>query len=214
MPNPQYLLDNRIDQYLDLEEDSQPQPEKQRYKVPKEERLLMEAAIFKKLDSKKNSSLDKEGDERGGNGLRCYNCNKSADLIEYKTNILYCKKHAVDRVIEIPSVLSKIESEKKSVLEDFSIKIKSSRNKLEEIRSLLRHSEVTLKENCTSNLAKVNSVFKVIFEETKKLYTKYLNILADKANEYEIVHNKSYGLLKEFESGLKIIDNDITENYS
>jgi len=50
----------------------------------------------------------------------------------------------VDRVIEIPSILSKIEIEKKAVLEDFTIKIKNSRNKLEEIKSLLRHSELTL----------------------------------------------------------------------
>lgn len=63
-------------------------------------------------------------------------------------------------------------------------------------------------------MSKVNSVFKVIFEETKKLYTKYLNILAEKANDYENIHNKSYGLLKEFEQGLKVIDRDISENYS
>jgi hypothetical protein len=52
-------------------------------------------------------------------------------------------------------------------------------------------------------------VFKVIFEETKKIYTKYLNILAEKANEYEMAHNKSYNLLKEFDRGLKVIDSDI-----
>ena len=172
----------------------------------------MEAGIFKKLDSKKNSSLDDS--LASDNDLRCYKCGRPADLIEYKTNILYCKKHAVDRAIEIPALLTKIEIEKKSVLEDFTVKIKGSRNKLEEIRSLLRHSEVSLQENCTLNLTKVNSVFKVIFEETKKIYTKYLNILADKANEYETIHNKSYGLLKEFEKGLKVIDSDISENYA
>jgi len=57
-------------------------------------------------------------------------------------------------------------------------------------------------------------VFKVIFQETKKLYTQYLNILADKANKYEEIHSKSFGLLQEFDQGLKIIDKDISENYS
>jgi hypothetical protein len=102
----------------------------------------MEAGIFKKLDSKRNSTGDSA--DQGDPLLKCYKCSKPADLIEYKTNITYCKKHAIDRVIEIPAMLSKIEVEKKSVLEDFTVKIKTSKNKLEEIRSLLRHSEVNL----------------------------------------------------------------------
>jgi hypothetical protein len=140
MPNPQYLLDNRIDQYLDLDpESATPSPEKQRYVVPKEDRLLMEVGIFKKLES---PSMDESS--ASAINLKCYKCDKRAEHLEYKTNLTYCKRHAIDRAIDMPDTLSKIEVEKKSVLEDFSVKIKSSKTKLEEIRSLLRHSEVTL----------------------------------------------------------------------
>ena len=204
-------MDNQIDQYMDLDIETTHTKKPQmlsssKYILTKEEALLMKAGVFKKITQ---TSSDSESGL-----LRCCKCEAQAELIEYKTNVTYCRQHAIDYAINLPSLLSNIEVEKKSVLEQFSLKVKSSSTKLEELKSMLKLSELTLNHNSAFNLEKINSVFKAVFQQTKILYSQYLDNIAEAANESENTHSRCYNLLREFEEGLKVIDRDISQNFS
>jgi len=95
MPNPQYLLDNKIHEYMDIE--TPKNKEKTVYVIPKNDRILMGAGIFKKIEKKSRVESF------------CVKCNQLADLIETSSNLTFCEKHGIDRIIQNPSLLSEIE---------------------------------------------------------------------------------------------------------
>jgi hypothetical protein len=76
---------------LDLE--SPVKADEQRFILTKEEKLFMEAGIFKNIDIPKNDPHKKHLE------LKCIKCGNLAHLIELKTNVPYCKNHGVERVI-------------------------------------------------------------------------------------------------------------------
>jgi len=225
IPNPQYLMDtmkmeensknqkiekNSVENLDDLmtstnsENSETPNKIRTIQTISREEDLIIKSGKFKFLKNEENSKNEK----------KCYKCEKLAEFLDFDKNRLYCARHCIQRAMEEYQNLSKEEIQKKEYLEKFMINIKKTKFNLEEVKSFLNQSRLVTQENNSVNLKRVNLLFKIIFEETKHLYSCFLDQIGKKIGESELIHHRTFEVINELEKDLLVIDKDIDRNYA
>lgn len=124
-----------------------------------------------------------------------------------------CYKHCLRKIFKKLDLLTNSEIAKKEYLENFRIKVEETKTDLEEAKSLLNKSRISTQEINTNNLHSVNLLFKHMFEETKHLYTCFLDQIGKKVSESEVIHHESKEHIEILERDLRVIDDDIYKNY-
>lgn len=215
MPNPQYLID-RMENVDDLAEstdvnlgmrtieelhetttsDNEEDPI-----IDRKEELIMKSGNFKFLSLNERKKFI------------CAKCEEKAVVQRVTTGEDFCYRHCMRRVLRKVDLLTDSEISKKEHLESFKIKVEETKTDLEKAKSVLNNSRISSQEVNTQNLHNVNLLFKHLFEETKHLYSCFLDQIGKKISECETIHVESTELMQYLESELKIIDDDIDRNY-
>ena len=167
----------------------------------REEELIEKSGKFKYLKNVPENTI-------------CRRCDRTPEFLAFEQGKYYCAIHCVQRAMENYENLTHEEICKKDYLEKFMINIKKTKVDLEEVKSFLNKSRLVTQENNSLNLKRVNRLFKIIFEETKHLYSCFLDQIGKKIGESEVTHKRSIEVIKDLEKNILVIDGDIDENYA
>lgn len=214
IPNPQYLMENLESVDEDLKESTDVRLGNQRVSsdetssensqdqdYERREELIIKSGKFKFLNVKERKKFI------------CTKCDEKAMVKKIRTGENFCYKHCIRKVFRNAELLKKSEISKKEYLENFKIRIEETKTDLEKAKSLLNNSRISSQEVNTENLHNVNLLFKHMFEETKHLYTCFLDQIGKKISESETTHYESKEFIQILEKDLQIIDDDIDRNY-
>ena len=171
--------------------------------IPREEQLILNSGRFELI---KNSNFQKK--------LKCSECNNNADLRIKDENRLVCLKHGLQLLLQDIEILSDEELEKKGILELFVSNLADSKLRMAEFNQVIEVSKEHAQANFSSNLEKVNIVFKSIFEEARNLYLSVTSNLTENYRKIQDVNLNSFEVLNGIREELDVIDHDIDENFS
>lgn len=215
MPNPQFLIDNmeNVDDLaestdvnlgmrtIEEQHETTTSDNEEGESIERKEELIIKSGNFKFLNMKERKKFI------------CAKCDEQAVVQRVATGEDYCYRHCMKRVLRKIDLLTNSEKMKKEYLESFKIKIEETKTDLEKTKSALNNSRISSQEVNTQNLHNINLLFKHLFEETKHLYSCFLDQIGKKISECESIHIESTELMQYLASELQVIDSDIDRNY-
>ena len=222
IPTPQYLMmdmqnQDIFDAFL-INEDSQSEDSTTRssggVRVIKDaesrsEEILQLALMknYAKIPISQNRGEGIQCDYPGCSNEALYRCLDSG-------NRAYCHRHVLEAIIEENTLLNQSEAKKRDYLKNFIYSIGETKQSLEELKSMLNQNRIEIQEVNSANLKRINSVFKIIFEQTKHLYTTLLDQVGMKVGKCEATHTRTISTITMLENDINVIDNDIDKNYA